>query len=627
MKLKKYQQGGGMIYTPFIPEQMAANYGSSSASSGSGNEDSKLDPLDKELLSLMKDQNLLPSDVNQIFARLIAFQKKSQSLSALGDDSYRSVMPGMLQIMQMVSNARYNKAKSDDAIRIMSNQNTGADVALDSYGRMYVQDMSEDGKMKHILPENFDATKHRPISNSELLYLRENSLPFDMDVLSDISQTVGLTEISKEISRIIKDFGTTQSEQYYDKDIVKAFTALKSPDGIYKLTEEGVSRDVLNRAWHIIYKQLPTKMQQVLDARAAISGVGYEDFIEDIVLSYVDYKQSISYDAQQSKAAGFGVGDGADGEKLTAQNTYQYRFGIGDGIRTDFLIAPTSSKIFEKGTYDVKAIKFGPMLNWNLRPLDPMNLQKMFFNGGTEGHALGASVNTEDITFGNHAVTESERPTIFYNGNSGTYKVYLPWKDDNGHIRPDFEKLRQFNAYINELKDAGNITPTERNSILAKYDKLTSNDIIPSKDGRSFELRDTKPFLAFSAYAGDDTIKLTKDEQLFLRKLDKSEAKYIKDIYNNYVRYDKAYGDKKKDALNRNYAESESGDFWEGIVFISADDSAWYAFNSSMNEAISKESTQDIPERVMTNDFLNAIRQQAASNPNYDEYSKIGQHF
>ena len=240
MKLKKYQQGGGLIYTPFIPEDTAT--GSNSSAKSSGNEDSKLDPLDKELLSLMKDQNLLPSDVNQIFARLIAFQKKSQSLSTLGDDSYRSVMPGMLQIMQMVSNARYNKAKSDDAIRVMSNQNTGADVALDNYGRMYVQ--NSEGEIKHIFPKDFDAEKHRPISNSELLYLRENSLPFDTEVLSDITNTIGLTDISKEISRIIKDFGKTKSEGYYDKDTVEIFTALNSPDGIYKLTEEKTSADL-----------------------------------------------------------------------------------------------------------------------------------------------------------------------------------------------------------------------------------------------------------------------------------------------------------------------------------------------------------------------------------------------
>ena len=34
---------------------------------------------------------------------------------------------------------------------------------------------------------------------------------------------------------IIKDFGNTKNEQYYDKDTVAIFTALNSPDGIYKL--------------------------------------------------------------------------------------------------------------------------------------------------------------------------------------------------------------------------------------------------------------------------------------------------------------------------------------------------------------------------------------------------------
>ena len=622
MKLKVYQQGGGLIYTPFIPEQQP-NAGSRTLGSGS-DEDSKLDPLDKELLALMKDQNLLPSDVNQIFAKLIAFQKRSQSLSTLGDGSYRSVMPGMLQIMQMVSNARYNKSKSDDAIRIMSNRNTGADVALDKYGRMYVQTM--DGKIEHVAPSEYDSEKYRPISNSELLYLRENSLPFDTDILSDISETVGLSEISQEIARIIKDFGKTKSESYYDKNVVEIFTALNSPNGIYKLTEEKTSAD-LQKAWNVIYKQLPTNMQHVLNARAALSGSDPVNFIHEIVLSNLDYSQGIDYDSTQSKAAGFGAGSGEDGEKLQAHDTYQYRFGTGQGLSEPFLIAPTSSEIGDKATYSFMSRDFGPMLNWNQLPLDPMNLQKMFFSGTKDGSALSSSVDTQSITFGNHPVEESERPTIFYNGNSGTSKVWLPWKDDNGHIRPDFEKLEQFNDYMAEIKGKSNLTPTERNAILAKYDKLSAKDIIPSEDGKSFTIRDTRPFLAFSAYAGQDTLKLTNEEKRYLRKLDKSEGRMIKDAYNNFVKYDKAYGDKKKDSLSRNYRDSESNDFWEGIVFVYAKDSAWYAFNSTLDEPVTRESLTSVPEKVMANDFLLQVRNEALSRPDYDELSKIGQHY
>jgi hypothetical protein len=137
MKLKTYQQGGGLIYTPFIPEQAAAASGASSAKSSDSDEDSKLDPLDKELLNLMKGQNLLSSDVNLIYDRLIAFQRRTQNLSSLsGSNGYRSVMPGMLQIMKLVENAKANKAEWDEKVAEIKHHDAGAEVAMDSMGRM-----------------------------------------------------------------------------------------------------------------------------------------------------------------------------------------------------------------------------------------------------------------------------------------------------------------------------------------------------------------------------------------------------------------------------------------------------------------------------------------------------------
>jgi hypothetical protein len=107
MKLKMYQQGGGLIYTPFIPEQSAPAR-TTSRSSQDSDEDSKLDPLDKELLNLMKGQDLLPSDIGNIYDKVINFQRRSQKLTGLGNNGYRSVMPAMLQIMQLVETAKIN---------------------------------------------------------------------------------------------------------------------------------------------------------------------------------------------------------------------------------------------------------------------------------------------------------------------------------------------------------------------------------------------------------------------------------------------------------------------------------------------------------------------------------------
>ena len=235
-----YQDGGGLIYTPFLPGQAEAQSATSSSKKSEDAEDSKLDPLDKELLSLMKDQNLLPSEIQMIYNKLIQFQKSSQRLSALpgGTNSYRSVMPGMLKIMNLVSQAKYNKATDDEIVKQMMKENAGNEFALDGYGRMYV--LNEEGKIKKVKISDFDSEKHSPLSNSQLLYYREQSpeLAFDGSVYDDMRNMVGMTSVSTEIHRIIKEFGTQESSRYLSKDAAQAFLEMNAPDGMYKLEQK-----------------------------------------------------------------------------------------------------------------------------------------------------------------------------------------------------------------------------------------------------------------------------------------------------------------------------------------------------------------------------------------------------
>lgn len=228
------QQGGGLIYTPFIPGAQGATTTSSKSSDSS---EPKLDPLDKELISLMKDQDLLPSDIQQIYNRLIRFQKQTQSLSGLeGTDAYRSAMPGMLQILGMVNQAKSNKEKAKEVEERMISENAGSDIAIDNYGRMYVL---SDGKLDTVAISNFDPEKHQPLSNSQMLHYRETELPFDVNVLSGLRNMVGLSTISKEIDRMIKAIGTKEESQYItaNADVKKVLSAIADgPDGIYKLS-------------------------------------------------------------------------------------------------------------------------------------------------------------------------------------------------------------------------------------------------------------------------------------------------------------------------------------------------------------------------------------------------------
>lgn len=248
MKLKVYQQGGGIVYTPYMPGAQGTAYGSASGKS-SGEDDSKIDPLDKEILALMKDQNLLPSDIQMIYNRLTAFQKQTQHLSALGGTSaYRSVMPGMLQIMQMVDIARNNKERFDDSVKLMTEREAGGEVALDSYGYMWVQNL-ENREIGKINPDEFDNKKYAVLSNSQVLDLRRShpELAFDTNSFETVGNNIiGMKQIQQEIADIVTKFGKTKEGRYIPEAYRSLANEIKEK-GYFKVTVENTrSLDDLN---------------------------------------------------------------------------------------------------------------------------------------------------------------------------------------------------------------------------------------------------------------------------------------------------------------------------------------------------------------------------------------------
>ncbi len=290
---------------------------------------------------------------------------------------------------------------------------------------MWVRDR-EDGKITKVSPDDYSNERYAPISNSELMFLRQRNpeFAFSDEILDTVtSDIVGQKDIRQEIDTIISNFGNVSKDQFAVGSKIKELAGDVIDGDIYKISSKYSKADLYDFS-SLLFSQLSRDAQNLLRARAAMSETDPQEYLRKIIFSQVDREEKYSYEASASKAAG-GGGSGDD-EDLKTHNTYQYRFGLGKGTREQFLIAPTASKIHEKGTYLAQGEDWGPMLNWDMQPLDPMNLQKMFFSSGKDGHALSSSVNTQDITFGDHPVTESERPTIFYNGGSGTSKVYLP---------------------------------------------------------------------------------------------------------------------------------------------------------------------------------------------------------
>lgn len=600
MKLKVYQQGGGLIYTPFIPEQYVDSSGrGSKSSSGSDDEDAKLDPLDKELLGLMKDQNLLPSDIQMIYNRLITFQRSTQRLSGLeGTGSYRSVMPGMLQIMNLVSQAKYNKAADDEIIKKMLSENAGNEFALDAYGRMYVQD-AETGKIKKVSAKDFDSEKHSPLSNSQLLYLRErdSDLAFDGSIFDDMRNMVGMTSVAKEIDRIIKEFGTEEGQRYLSKESAQVFSELNNPDGMYKLTMK-IPAEGLKQAWKTIWDQLPTNMQNLLKVRAAVSGdVDPKVFIQDIVMHNTSKEQKIDYDATASKAAGFDTDPNKTKTESQVKDTYLYRIASLNGPRKQVALAPKGAAVSDTGLMLTMGITNGAVVkalsDGRTEKLGSMSLPEML----RTAEAVKAA-DSSTIVLGNKVLSESELGAVMFDGNTECNTVLLPYTYDRGRIVPDFDTFEKFNQLQAQISGRFDLPRTEIDR-LARNLGLNSDEYEYNADTNSITLKRTMYFLSFGAIVNDRSIELSKDNKRYLERLDDSEGKHYSTAYDNMLKYGKM-DRKKSDMKVGDYRSSGTHwghDFYKGLLWMAMPD-AYRGVHLSMNEYIDKSVVNNFGRRT-----------------------------
>jgi hypothetical protein len=91
------------------------------------------------------------------------------------------------------------------------------------------------------------------------------------------------------------------------------------------------------------------------------------------------------------------------------------------------------------------------------------------------------------------------------------------------------------------------------------------------------------------------------------------------------LKYNDVYANEKKDSIiNKKFEKATANDFWKGLVFIPCPD-AFYAYNSTKNQPVTRESLTGISDKVMANNILNQATRDAKLDPNYDDYTTIGQ--
>jgi len=566
MKLKIYQQGGGLIYTPFIPEQYTGTTSKGAKGSGS-DEDSKIDPLDKELLGLMKDRDLLPSDIQLIYDKVVAFQRKTQSLSSIGGtDSYRSVMPGMLQIMNLVSQASNNKKFWDDRVSEIKKHNAGSEVALDSYGRIWVQSL-EDGAIKKVAPSKFDSEKHMPISNSMLMYFRRSNpeLAFQDDIFQETGMdVVGVNDVRQEIYDIIDKAGTIKQVNF-GKIPFKEIAEDLQGAGIYKVSQK-YSKAELEGFEKLLYMQLSTPAKHLIEANAAIGGYKPLEYIRSIISSQTDVEPDLQYEASLTKATGNGGigGSGSDGddEKNLVEDSYIEELARGNNHMAprETMFNPTSKISLHALVQNAGELKE----NNGDTKINPGMLDAIFEKVGLKDISPQMTV-----TFGDQLIDETNLGQVLYDG-SPVQRVDLPYTTVNGEVTVDWALIETIEEANKQLENKS-VTPGILKELASKNPKLVWNE-----NTGKLEARNHMWFITFGAMVGDDFVDGLDLTTNYLEKMSDDrkktwEEKYFEAIEYGFVNHDK--NDPKRTAHHKtkwgfpikfNY----NSNFYHGNVFM-----------------------------------------------------------
>lgn len=546
MKLKVYQQGGGLIYTPFIPEQWAGQ--ESKSGSGSSGSDDKIDPLDKELINLMKDQNLLPNDIKVIYNRLLQFQRKSRELTATGD--YRSVMPGMLQIMQLANVAKTNKDTWDAALNEIRKHNAGSEVAIDSWGRMWVKN-SETSQITKIAPSSFDSERYIPLSNSELLYLRQRDpgLAFSDDALNTmITDVVGQKDVQNEIDSIIQNFGKVAKDRFAKGSRIKEIAGDIIDGDIYKI-ETKYSKADLNDFSGLLFSELSAPSQNLLRARAAMAGNGVLDYIGKMIFSQTDVEENISYDASASKAAN-GGGSGSGSESLT-KDTYPERLTTGSNIVAHWEVIQTGESGHKMYAY---AQKMGPVLK-NGNGIGTVNLDRVL----QEFDASGI-IDWAHVTFGDQKLDTIDFPKVVYDGGSQIIRAVLPIKQDGTVDFDAQKKVSDLQDWVNENGVINDAVIEERVNEIPHARWNREKKLIEFENGYS------KPFLVVRGIVSSDKVRFDTKSPYILN-MDKGEGDPRKDwltMYNNAI----STGTSTEGKPKYDYGKAAGRHLYEGNIYM-----------------------------------------------------------
>ncbi len=358
---------GGVVYTPYLPAQAGSSQASATTSSGGTSSSSSPEKISgtikKEIIDLLK-QNGLPSDVQVLLSEASKFLEKSSALSNYSifggeDDDYS--LSDLIKIQKLVNDVKYNDGLRNEAIKQVTKEAAGSEVAINSKGQMYIK---TDEGIKLINPEDY---KGGALTNDELLYYREQhpDLAFETGILNDLQNTIGMKSITDYLRETIKAFGTDEYGGYTTKSdsVNRGLNLLTQagPDGYYKFDTKDQMRDI-NAALRFLYDGLSNNAQNLLRAKTAAEGGDPNNkddvtrLLQHALYIYPSYERKVDFDKTATEFDPYQTGKkGGSGTEQLTQGTLPDEINRGHLQQITAYISPIAERVSDTAQMAIAA--------------------------------------------------------------------------------------------------------------------------------------------------------------------------------------------------------------------------------------------------------------------------------
>lgn len=603
MKIYK-RQTGGVVYNPFM-----GNTASPQAVAQPTNEKNDSgDEIQKAIVKVL-EQNGVPNDVNAFLAqakRLLA--KRDFSLFSSGSDSYD--MSDLIRLHSLANQIKWNSESANQAETQVINERAGSDVAINSDGNMYIWDDETKG-IKLISPNTYakNRSQYRPLTNNDLLYLRESmpELAFKNEIFIDLKNVVGINSIVDYMKGIISSFGTdtfkNNQSSYTIKhkgQIEKGFESIldgAAPDGIYKVksttetSDQGYNDEKsLLVAAQYLWSTLNPNMKNTLIAHTAAEGLDPNNpldryrllitAIQEHTTHSRSYDVNVDYDASASKAEGIG----SDKSEQTTQLTYLEQ--VANGKTT------MPQQIDLRSNTSISNIQFigNPYqtLDHSKKPVKTESISNMLLDA-----QIGQIVDQSSVSFGNKILGAHEKSQVLYDSNSLMYRVNLPYDvvyyNNTGKYKPDLEAQAKFDEFI---KWVNNSNPSQI-MITQKLQELGLN-ISYNPNSREWVFNNNKEFIMMTGITSHRAVDISDK---WKGKISKQEASYLYDYLDEHTEFNEGIFGWWGDAAST----------YKSAIFMPIIDSALATVGTS-GEYVPKSYKMDIQNRTRYNNTINNIQ-------------------